>query len=362
MKRLKVSRRAVSVFAAVMLLPGCGGFQLNLPVSGTVPAREGGSNFVRLTSIEPPAAEKVLHSFGSGTDGAYPQSSLIDVKGTLYSTTEYGGAHGDGTVFSITSRGRVKVLHSFSGTDGGNPSSGLMDVHGVLYGTTFGYGAYGYGTVFSITTRGKEKVLYSFAGGPGDGVGPGGGLVYINGSLYGTTYFGGAYGYGTVFGLTTGGKENVLHSFGSGTDGVYPTDSLVNIKGTLYGTTVQGGNSYCRVGRGSYVGCGTVFRITTGGKEKVAYSFLGTDGESPQGVIDVKGKLYGTTETGGASGLGTVFSLTTGGKEKALHSFAGGPGDGANPVATVEDVAGILYGTTFNGGANGLGSVYTLTP
>ena len=413
MKRLVVSGRAVSVCAAVMLLSGCGGVQSNLAVPGTVPAREGASNFVRVTRIEPQAtekvlysfgagydganpyatlidvkgtlystteyggahgdgtvfsltpngSEKVLHSFGSGTDGAYPQSSLIDVNGALYSTTEYGGAQGDGTVFSITSRRREKVLYAFSGTDGGDPSSSLIDVHGVFYGTTFSYGTYGSGTVFSTTTSGKEKVLHSFAGGPGDGAGPGGGLVDVNGSLYGTTYFGGAYGSGTIFSLTAGGKEKVLHSFGSGTDGVYPTDSLVNIKGTLYGTTVQGGKyAYCRVSRSGFAGCGAVFRITTDGEEKLVYSFSDTDGANPQGVIDVKGKLYGTTGAGGASGLGTVFSLTMGGTEKVLHSFSGGPGDGANPIATVADVAGILYGTTLNGGANGLGTVYTLTP
>jgi uncharacterized repeat protein (TIGR03803 family) len=100
-------------------------------------------------------------------------------------------------------------------------------------------------------------VLYSFAGGS-DGNGPHAGLVDVGGTLYGTTVWGGAYATtygehgGTIFSVTRGGKEKILHSFGSGTDGTAPYASLIDVNGTLYGTTLAGGTS----------GNGTVFALS----------------------------------------------------------------------------------------------------
>jgi uncharacterized repeat protein (TIGR03803 family) len=145
-------------------------------------------------------------------------------------------------------------------------------------------------------------VLHNFKGIP-DGEYPYAGLINVNGTLYGTTYFGGAYDDGTVFSITTSGKATVLHSFGMTGDGEYPYAGLIDVKGTLYGTTYEGGGA---------TGGGTVFAITTSGKETVLHSFTGSgDGEYPNaGLIDVKGTLYGTTADGGANGGGTVFGLS----------------------------------------------------
>ena len=312
--------------------------------------------------------ENVLHSFGKGADGAFPYAGLIDAGGTLYGTTVFGGANTCGaltcgTVFSITTGGVEKVLHSFGkGTDGNGPDGRLIDVTGTLYGTTGGGGAYNGGTVFSITTGGIEKVLHDFGKGT-DGAFPVAGLIDVSGTLYGSTSAGGAYGSGTVFSITTGGIEKVLHNFGKGTDGRYPSADLVDVTGTLYGTTREGGTYPC----GS-VSCGTVFSITTGGVEKVLHSFgKGTDGSNPQApLIDVKGTLYSTTFEGGANACGgvtcgTVFSITTGGTEKVLHSFGKGA-DGRAPLAGLIDVKGVLFGTTGGGGAHGNGTVFSLTP
>ena len=157
-------------------------------------------------SLDPnTGAETVLDSFG-GTGGQEPLASLIDVKGTLYGTTLYGGSgdcsdYGCGTVFSINpNTGAETVLHSFKGgKDGQWPVAGLIDVDGMLYGTTAYGGAPGFGTVFSVDPKtGAEKVLYTFDGGI-DGAKPLSALIDVKGSLYGTTYAGGAYGYGTVF-------------------------------------------------------------------------------------------------------------------------------------------------------------------
>jgi uncharacterized repeat protein (TIGR03803 family) len=188
--------------------------------------------------------ETVLHSFGGAPDGTYPVANLIKVKGTLYGTTEIGGTNGSGTVFSLDLKtGAEKVLYSFSGgTDGEYPEGSLIDVNGALYGTAGLGGAYNYGNVFSLNpTTGAETVLYSFGGGT-DGVSPVAGLIDVKGTLYGTTEAGGADNYGTVFSVNpTTGTETVLYTFGGGTDGGNPYPGLVNGMGKLYGTTYFGG-------------------------------------------------------------------------------------------------------------------------
>ena len=315
-------------------------------------------------SITPSGTETVLHSFGGSGDGTQPYAALLKVKGTLYGTTYQGGGGSNGTVFSITPSGTETVLHSFGGTtnDGVFPYAGLLNVKGTLYGTTYYGGTNSYGTVFSITPSGTETVLYSFAGHEnGDGLEPEAGLINVKSTLYGTTSGGGTYYGGTVFSITPSGTETVLHSVGGSGDGTYPYAGLINVKGTLYGTTVAGGSSTCR--HYTLDGCGTVFSITPSGTERVLYNFAGGsgDGANPYaGLLNVNGTLYGTTEEGGVHGHGTVFKITTRGKETVLHSF-GRSGDGAHPYAGLINVNGTLYGTTARGGTNNDGTVFSLT-
>src|SRR5580700_778561 len=312
---------------------------------------------------------QVLYAFGSsGANGLIPESSLINVKGTLWGTTALGGAYGNGTasggtVFSISATGTEQVLHSFgAGSDGSKPFGGLIDVRGTLYGTTANGGTYGGGTVFSISSRGKEHVLYSFGRNPYGAIGPGGNLIDVNGTLYGTAGGGtGNYctgGCGTVFSISTSGKEHVLYNFGGPPDGEFPGYGLVDVNGVLFGTTNSGGTHRCFTYFPGY--CGTIFSVTTGGTEHVIYSFGSSlnDGSYPQAsLIDVKGTLYGTTEHGGAywhgtgySPGGTVFRIKPNGKrEHVLHSFGSGT-DGVSPSTALIDVNGKLYGTTPEGG------------
>jgi uncharacterized repeat protein (TIGR03803 family) len=144
----------------------------------------------------------VLHSYGGSGDGAYPYAGLLNVKGTLYGTTFEGGANDNGTVFAITKSGRESVLYTFGvggSGDGADPGAGLINVKGTLYGTTVYGGGELNGTVFAITKTGTEAIPHSFRG-SGDGANPDAGLVNINGTLYGTTFNGGN-GEGTVFSL-----------------------------------------------------------------------------------------------------------------------------------------------------------------
>jgi uncharacterized repeat protein (TIGR03803 family) len=251
-------------------------------------------------------AEKVLHSFGSGTDGNEPDSGLIDAGGTLYGTTAFGGTN-IGTVYKITPAGAEAVLYSV-GELGTFPGGNLLNAGGTFYGATFAGGsfsmpcpAWGCGTVFKVTKAGAGALLYSFGG--SDGQEPNGGLIEVGGKLYGTTTYGGTTGDGTVFDVTFAGAEKVLHVFGTGSDGGNPTAGLINVGGTLYGTTETGGT----------FGDGTVFSITLGGMETVLYSFGANgqaDGSAPGGLINVGGVLYGTTSSGGSGGSGTVFAVT----------------------------------------------------
>jgi uncharacterized repeat protein (TIGR03803 family) len=335
----------------------------------------GGNGWGTVFSVTTAGTEKVLHNFGSADDGRFPSAGLIDVSGTLYGTTWIGGSktcpfyEGCGTVFSIATTGTEKVLYIFRGGphDGSGPVARLLDVKGTLYGTTSAGGKYclqhsngGCGTVFSITTSGAERILHNFGQGA-DGTLPDGGLVEANGTLYGTTSAGGSGcvstgGCGTVFSITPGGAEKVLHSFASyphRNDGSYPVGSLTVLGGVLYGTTIHGGKH----------GDGTVFSITTGGAEKVLCSFDGlTDGADPMaGLANVGGTLYGTTSAGGADREGTIFSVTTAGTEKVVHSFGKGA-DGASPVAGMDYRGGSLLGTTSLGGVHREGTVFSLRP
>jgi uncharacterized repeat protein (TIGR03803 family) len=257
-----------------------------------------------------------------------------------------------------------KVIYSFSGgVDGGNPVNGLtMGEAGALFGTTTAGGTSGNGVVFRMNGNGTETVLHSFAGGSADGATPNGGLLKTGATIYGTTTAGGASGQGTVFKLV-GTTETVLYSFAGGNDGAVPQSGLVmDAGGNLYGTTNQGGPA----------GTGTVYELVAPShpngtwKEKVLYAFgASPDGANPIGSVafDAKGNLYGTTSAGGANGYGTIFELKASKwTETTLHDFQNG-NDGGTPYAgIVGDMKGNLYGAATQGGVNGGGTTFQLTP
>ncbi len=177
----------------------------------------------------------------------------------------------------------------------------------------------------------------------------------FDGDLYGTSVDGGTstacglYGCGTVFKVTTGGTLTTLHNF-TGSN-AYPYGSLVQgTDGILYGTTYGSATSTKCTGSG---GCGTVFKITTSGTLTTLHTFKGTDGYGPSGLIQATdGNLYGTTNYGGTYGGGTVFKVTTGGTLTTLYDFCTSSGceQSAYPLAgLVQGTDGDLYGTT--GGA-----------
>jgi uncharacterized repeat protein (TIGR03803 family) len=283
-------------------------------------------------------------------------------------------------LFALFSMGHIPAatltaLYSFTGQngDGASPYAAVvMGADGSLYGTTGFGGIYGAGTVFQLTPVSggwNETVVYSFTGGSDGGYPQSGVIFSAGGAIYGTTSAGGAAGLGTVFELTSGPgvwTETVLYSF-SGSDGAYPYASVVlAASGALYGTTELGGA----------LGYGVVFELTpptvSGGAwtETVLYSFTGgDDGAFPYAgvAIDGKGDLFGTAAFGGTSQKGTVFKLTPPAKsggawtETVLHNFTGS--DGGFPYAgVILGTGGVLYGTTTGGVTAGNGTAFELTP
>jgi uncharacterized repeat protein (TIGR03803 family) len=211
---------------------------------------------------------------------------------------------------------------------------------------------------------GNEKVLYAFKG-KADGSGPDSSLISDNaGNLYGTTYAGGTYGFGTVFKLShVSGhwKETVLYSFSGGSDGKNPMAGVVmDSAGNLYGTTVSGGLSNCL--------CGVVFKLDPSGVETVIFGFDQNGGDRPTAdlLLDSQGNLFGTAQVGGAFDQGVVFEMIPQSHgtwtENVVYSFTRNSGDGTNPMAgLVQDKAGNLYGTTNNSNDGfGHGTVFEL--
>jgi uncharacterized repeat protein (TIGR03803 family) len=328
---------------------------LNGTLYGTTYGGGGGEEWGTVFKVSTTGEEHVLYRFKAGNDGAHPNAGPIAVNGALYGTTYQGGTGGSGTVFSVSTSGVEHVLYSFKGgKDGQYPYAQLLNVNGTLYGTTYQGGAPGWGVVFKISTTGEEHVLYSFKAGK-DGAHPYAGLVAVNGMLYGTTYQGGTAGSGTVFRVSTSGAEHIVYSFKGGSDGQYPYAPLLRVNGMLYGTTYQGGVSS---------GWGVVFKVSTLGKEDVLYRFKADkDGAHPlfAGLIAQNGTLYGTTYQGGSSGTGTVFSESpSGGDDHVLYSFKSGS-DGEYPYAGLVALDGVVYGTTYQGGASNAGTVFKLS-
>lgn len=322
----------------------------------------------------------VLHNFTGGSDGANPYTGLTrDAAGNLYGTTYYGGSGfggaGFGTVFKLRQSGPDWILtpiHTFAGgLDGAYPNGRVAIAHdGTLYGTTSYGGASGSGAVYRLrpsaaATRStlapwNETVLYSFTGGS-DGSGPQGDLAFDqSGNIYGTTQGGGSAGAGVIDGLAYSGgnwMETVLYSAQGNGNGIGPTG------GVVFDTS---GNLYGVFEYGGPFGSGLLYELSPaagGWKEQTIYGSDLEEGWNPIGglIIDSSGNLYGTN-SGFVGGSGEVFELTpvNGWTYAALYDWCcSGPGP-EDKLAI--DAAGSLYGTTVSGGAYGVGSAFKLTP
>lgn len=313
-------------------------------------------------------------------EGEYADTDLeTDSAGNIYGTTVLGGDFGGGTVFQLspTPNGWVHtVLYSFTGgADGGEPYKGVtLDRDDNLYGTavTGGSGSCegGCGVIYKLTNiKGTwtQKVIHAFTGGD-DGSGPGSRVTVDRaGKIYGMTPIGGANGLGTIYKigpLSSGASTfKVIHAFTGGADGSSGSAGRMILRdGHLYGAATTGGSN----------GSGVVFELTPralGGWDfRTIYTFQGQpDGSFPYGALlfDGSGNIYGTTYYGGANGIGAVYKLSPQPvgewTEEVIYSFQQGT-DGNSPISNlVFDKAGNLYGTTSEGGL-GRGVIFKLSP
>ncbi len=300
-----------------------------------------------------------------GTNGSYSRAVLFaDSAGNLFGTTNSGGAHDYGTVFELVKGSggyTLSTLATFDGTNGISPNSALIaDSAGNLFGTTNSFGPGGAGTVFELVkSSGGYSISTLAAFSSNSGGNPVAGVIADNaGNLFGTTAGIGATDAGTVFELVKGSSGYTLTTLATfnGTNGAAPYGSLMaDSAGNLFGTTYNGGAN----------DKGIVFELAKGSGGYVLSTlatFNGTNGANPAAnlIADSAGNLFGTTWAGGANNLGTVFELIKGSGGYTLSTLAAFNGTyGANAFGSlVADSAGNIFGTTVNGVASG---VYQIT-
>jgi len=345
--------------------------------------------------------EWVIYSFTQANDGGqYPMGTLlIDHQGNLYGTTLANqikdGFGGGSIVFELSppatpggtwSKADLYKFPTSQKIGADARGNLIMDGLGDLFATTSQGEDNAPGEIFELRppaitgSRWRRVTLHNF-GAAGDGANVNNNLIMRHGSIYGTTYMGGAGGKGTVFELKQVSgvwRERVIYSF-IGSEAAFPRAGLTfDSAGNLYGTTLGGGTAKCQ--------CGVVFKLSPpvasgdAWTETTLYSFTdGKDGGYPLAslIVDKAGNLYGTASGGGlrntlTNNNGTVFELsppTATGVAwtlTTLHEF-GGPayGDGRTPLGELFALKGKLYGTTFVGGdtlAGGGGIVFEISP
>ena len=277
----------------------------------------------------------------NSSNGTNPYGALISVGGLLYGVTHSGGLHGEGTVFSFnSSNNTVTKIHDFDyNSDGGSPYTGLTNIGGMLYGTTYYGGAHGYGTIFSIDTTNSNQFtdIYDFNG-TSDGCYIYSTLANIGGVLYGMASQCGAGNFGTIYSIdtTNGNTFTKLHDLDSSSEGSYPYGSFTNVGGVLYATGYTGGaHSF-----------GTVFSFNPVDNTVVdVHDFNATDGLYPlfSTPVNVNGVLYGYTYYGGTKNQGVAFTIdtTNGNAFNKIHDFDY-TSDGAFPLGAMINIDGIL--------------------
>jgi uncharacterized repeat protein (TIGR03803 family) len=281
--------------------------------------------------------------------GQAPWGLVLATDGNFYGTNYTGGLYGNGNIYRITPSGVVTDLHDFQGPEGALPYDAALvqGTDGNLYGTTFEGGAYDSGAAYKITLSGAYTKLADFTDAEGFPIGA---LIQAtDGYFYGVTGL-------IVFKMTPAGTLTTLHTF-SGSDGSEPYFGLIQASnGKLYGTTTIGGAN----------NDGTVFEVTTSGSFTILHNFDGTDGENPYcGLLQAtNGNFYGTTQAGGAHNGGTIFEITAGGTFTTIHNFCALSmcSDGDYPRAGLfQATNGVLYGSTFYGGDNDYGTIFSLS-
>ncbi len=291
------------------------------------------------------------------TNGYSPTTSLTLSGDTLYGMTNNGGAHSAGVIFKINKNGNgYQDLLDFDGTNGTNPYGSLTISGKVLYGMTAGAGANGDGLIFKINTDGSGyQDLLDFDG-TNSGRLPTGSLILSGTTLYGMTDVGGVNDYGVIFKVNTNGSGFLKLLDFDGTNGRQPQGSLTLSGTVLYGMTYTGGAN----------GAGVIFKINTdssGFRKLIDFNSANSGAYFPYGSLALSDTtLYGMTQVGGANGYGTLFKIYIGGSGFQKLVDFDGINNGSQSRGSVILSGEMLYGTTQQGGTDGMGVVFKYRP
>lgn len=293
---------------------------------------------------------------------------LLGRDGNIYFGSATGG-DGAGAIARLTPSHELSTVYALKSNGSEGVSIFGPMVQGPapddnLYGTAYFGGELGLGTLFRVSLDGTFTVLHEFGGGRPNPALPYTGVVFgPDGYLYGTTLNGGERNKGTVYRIAPDGTGfSVLHEF-NGSNGENPEGTLVvGPDSQLYGTTLVGGSS----------NRGVIYRISTTGNLEVIYSFpklgafaVNATGANPRSglLLSADGNFYGTAAQGGQFGHGTLFRLTPEGQVSVVHAFEGPYFGGSNPLAApVQDALGNFYGTTRYGGPYQGGTAWRVSP
>jgi uncharacterized repeat protein (TIGR03803 family) len=294
-----------------------------------------------------------IYSFTGSNASAYPGyvTPAQGRNGSLYGTA-LGPDATTGSVFAITTMGRVAQPYTF--TSGEDSAGGLiLGSDGYLYGTTYDGGAAGYGTLFKLSPAGAYADVHDFQGGT-DGANPYSPPIQASdGNFYGATY--GADGASTIYRYEANGTFTTILDLTT-SQGTEAADPLIQgSDGNLYGTAFAGGTS----------GCGTLFKLSTEGQMLWTYSFSCTSGAGIQPFGPLMqasdGNFYGTTFAGGSRGnYGTIFKLDQSGRVTFLHNFNYYDGEKIR-AGLMQGTDGALYGTATYGGMAAVGTLFKIT-
>jgi len=268
-----------------------------------------------------------------------PQGNMAQGRdGNFYGISSSGNGCCQGVFYKIDSTGLMTALSAMAQSQGTNCNGVVLATDGNFYGTCYSDPTNN-GTLIKLTPTGAITVLHTFLGTTADGCHPLAPPIQgTDGSLYGTTGFCGANGYGTVYKLSPSRTYTQLYSFqGPPSDTAEPLGLVEGTDGNLWG-----------MGSGWIVSNGAVFKISAAGKETLVYAFKGgtADGQNPftSLIQGADGNYYGTTEFGGTDNYGTIFKLTPAGVETVLYNFPN-QADGAYPrLPLTQGLDGLLYG------------------
>ena len=295
------------------------------------------------------------------TNGGIPSGELtLDAEGNLYGVTLQGGPNLYGTIFKVAAHtNELTTLVSFDGSNGGSPVGSLLaDQMGNLYGVTSSYGAGNKGNVYKISADTHElSTLASFNG--SNGSNPHAGLVAdANGNLYGTTNNGGAFNAGTIFKIAANTSTlTTLYSFKSGEAGNRPLSGLaIDANGNLYGTTFRGGEF--RYGTAFRFSLETNQYSTLVNFDRIDGYQIGYTTEASL-IVDSNNNIFGTRSAGGAYEYGTIFKIDTSNNTlTTLYDFRSGDQPYQSISKLLLSAEGKLYGTTRSGGTNFSGTAF----